>query len=121
MANTADLLTDNLKNPITDIVTSWVPVDSVTPDSSIAFKLKGQDETIYATPVGTVDAATIVFPDEYSSRIGQNITISSTGIVTALTVTSTGLTLKGTAVTALAANTPISWRKVAALTWLRML
>lgn len=116
MANESSLIQDNPKTSVLDIVSPYTPVTT----DSISAKLKGQNETVYLTPAGTIAAATFVFPDEYNSRIGQFLTLVSTQIVTALTVTSTGLTLKGTAITALAVNTPIIWQKVAALTWMRI-
>lgn len=96
------------------------PYTPVTTDTITALATK-RDETASLVPAGTIAAATFVFPTNANSRIGQNLTLTSTQIVTALTVSSSGLTLLGTAVTALAVNTPVSWRKVAASTWLRTL
>lgn len=75
------------------------------------------DETIFLTPAGTLATGTFIFPTDAKSRIGQKITLVSTQVVTALTITSTNLTLNGAAITALAANVPVTWQKTAASTW----
>lgn len=98
-------------------VSPYTPVTT----NSISFNTNGDDETLCITPAGTIAALTVVFPPDANSVIGQKLEIFPTQVVTTLTVTSTGLTLKGTAVTALAVNTPLAWRKVAASTWARLL
>ena len=100
----------------TDIVTAITPA---TGDTVTANATKNR-ETIYLTPAGTLAALTLVFPSAANSRIGQTLTVFSTQIVTALTVPAAGLTIAGAAVTALAANTPVTFRKVAAATWIRL-
>lgn len=99
-----------------DIVT---PITPVTTDVVTA-TATGASETMYLTPAGTLAALTYTFPTNANSRIGQVLRLVSTAVVTALTVSSSGLTLQGTAVTALAVNTPITWKKVAASTWMRL-
>lgn len=100
-------------------ITAVTPYSPLTGATVTASPLK-KSETIYLTPAGTIAALTVVFPTNANSQNGQVFRVVSTQIVTALTVTSTGLTLQGTAVTALAVNTPVSWLKVAASTWLRL-
>jgi hypothetical protein len=97
-------------------------VNSSTPltGASISANASGQNEIQYFAPAGTLAALTYVFPTDANSRIGQSITLFSTHIVTTLTVTSAGLTLVGTALTAIAVNTPYTWKKVAAATWIRV-
>jgi len=97
------------------VVTASTPLTGF----SISFNALGNNETVYLTPAGTLATGTIVFPTDATSAIGQTLTLVSTQTQTALTVTSTSLTLVGTAVTALTANTEVSWKKVAASTWLR--
>lgn len=109
-------LQDNLLVVPEQVVSNYV---SLTADTVTGLR-KGADETVYITPAGTIAALTFVFPEDINSRIGQTLCLVSTQIVTTLTVSSSGLTLKGTAVTALAVNTAIIYRKVAALTWLRL-
>jgi len=87
--------------------------------ASLGANANGQNEVQYIAPAGTIAALTYVFPTDANSRVGQSITLFSTHIVTALTITSAGLTLIGTALTAMAANTPYTWRKVATATWIR--
>ena len=81
----------------------------------------GKDEVINAVPAGTIAAMTFTFPTNANSRIGQTLTLTSTQVVTALTVSSSGLTIRGTAVTALAVNTPVTFVKVSSAVWLRTL
>jgi TRAP-type C4-dicarboxylate transport system substrate-binding protein len=97
-------------------------VQAVTPltGATVTAAITGVNETAYITPAGTIAALTYVFPSDSNSRIGQVLRAVSTQTVTALTVSSAGLTLLGTAVTALVANTPVSFQKVAASTWLRL-
>lgn len=78
----------------------------------------GKDDIQYWTPAGTIAAQTYVFPSDANSQLGQIIEITSTHIVSALTLTTAGLTIVGTSQTALAVDTPARWRKVAAATWL---
>lgn len=99
-----------------NIVTPYTPV---TTDTITASATK-QNETVYLVPAGTIAAATFVFPTNANSRIGQVLRLVSTQIVTTLTVSSSGLTLQGTAVTALAVNTAVAWQKIAASTWMRI-
>lgn len=99
-----------------DFVQDTTPVTTAT----ITANANGQNEIDYITPAGTIAALTFVFPTDAASRLGQSITLFSTQIVTALTITSAGLTLKGTALTAMAVNTPYVWKKVAAATWARI-
>lgn len=95
------------------------PYTPVTTDSISASTSK-KNETIYLTPAGTIAAATFVFPTNANSSLGQTIRLISHQIVTALTVTANGNTLLGTAVTALAVDTPVAWQKIAASTWIRI-
>lgn len=99
------------------VVTPVTPVTAF----SLSWNAKGQDELIYLTPAGTLATGTITFPTDAKSIIGQRISIATSQTQTALTVSSSGLTLKGTAITALTANAvPAVWQKVAAATWLRI-
>lgn len=103
--------------PKTNIVSASSPVTTATVTAGTG-KI---NETFYLTPAGTIAALTFVFPSNANSSIGQKLILVSHQIVTALTVSSSGLTLQGTAVTALAVDTPIIWQKVAASTWMRLL
>jgi len=93
---------------------------SPTSGGTINCNSSGLDDIQYWTPAGTIAAQTYVFPTDANSQLGQIIELSSSQVVTALTLSTSGLTLKGTSVTALGANTPVRWRKVAAATWLRL-
>lgn len=86
---------------------------------SINVNTASQDEIIALNPAGTLATGTVVFPSDANSRVGQKLTIITTQTQTALTLTTTGLTILGTAVTALTANTAVSFEKVAAATWIR--
>ena len=99
----------------TTIVTPLTPVTT----NNIPANVLSQDETLYLTPAGTLAALTFTFPPDNQSRIGQYESLVSTQTITALTVSASGLTIKGTAVTAMVANTVYIWQKVAAATWVR--
>lgn len=100
------------------IVTPYSPLTGAT----ISANVKGQDESIILTPAGTIAALTINFPLDASSRLGQIIRLNSHQIVTALTIGALGATptLRGTATTALAVDTPITFEKVDTNTWQRL-
>lgn len=95
------------------------PITPVTTDT-ITINILSKDETIVLTPAGTLAALTLLFPSNANSRIGQIVRVVSHQIITTLTVSSSGLTLLGTAVTALAVDTPVSFEKIAASTWQRL-
>lgn len=79
------------------------------------------DDQIYVlTPAGTIAAQTFVFPSNANSRIGQEITIQSSQIVSTLTLTKGGQTITDPAGTALAVNVPQRWIKTAASVWTRI-
>jgi hypothetical protein len=80
----------------------------------------GLDETVYLDHGSTIASMTFVFPSNSNSVTGQTLRIFARSAVTALTVSSSGLTLRGTAVTALTANQCPEWQKVAANTWIRI-
>lgn len=96
-------------------VTASTPVTTAT----LRFNTSGADELLQAVPAATIAALTIVFPDNAHSRVGQILGVVSHETVTTLTVTSTDLTLRGVAITALVADVPIFWRKIAASIWMR--
>lgn len=100
----------------TDLVSASTPLTAGTVTAG-----SGKvNETLYIAPAATIAALTVTFPSNANSQIGQKLTVFSTQIVTTLTVSSSGLTLLGTALTALAATTPYTWQKVAASTWARL-
>lgn len=95
-----------------------VTTSSPVTTNSISCNASGLDDIQYLTPAGTIAALTYVFPSDANSQLGQVIEITSTQIVSTLTLTTSGLTIVGTAQTALAVNTPARFRKVKASTWL---
>lgn len=98
------------------LITTSTPLTGATVTASNA----KADETVIITPAGTIAALTFVFPSDTNSRIGQQITLQSSQIVTTLTLTKGGQTITDPAGTALAANVPQRWIKTAASTWVRM-
>lgn len=80
----------------------------------------GSDQLYVITPAGTIAALTFVFPTDANSHLGQKITVVSHQVVTALTVSSSSLTIRGTAVTALAVDTAIIWQKIGTAIWQRL-
>jgi hypothetical protein len=117
----AELIVDRNNNVVFDStftqkVSSSVPLTGF----SVSFNSVSQPEMIFLQPAGTLATGTLVFPPAGKNRVGQILSIMSTQIVTSLTVTSTGLTLVGTAVTALAANVRIAWQCVALNTFARI-
>lgn len=97
-------------------VSVYSAVDGVT----ITARADGLDETIFLDHGSTASASTFVFPANSNSVTGQILRLFARSAVTALTVTSTGLTLRGGALTALTANQSVAWQKVAASTWIRL-
>jgi hypothetical protein len=79
------------------------------------------DAILNLTPAGTLAALTITIPSNAKSRIGQVIHISSSQILTSLTISSAGQTLRGAPTTfAAVASAYCSFMKVAANTWVRI-
>jgi hypothetical protein len=97
-----------------------VSVYSSVDGATITARPDGLDETVVLDHGSTASAATFVFPSNSNSVTGQILRLFSRSDVTTLTVTSTGLTLRGTALTALSADDSIAWQKVAANTWIRL-
>lgn len=97
-----------------------VSVYSSVAAATITARPDGLDETVLLDHASTAASATFVFPSNSNSVTGQILRLFSRSVVTALTVTSTGLTLRGTALTALTANQSVAWQKVAAYTWIRL-
>jgi hypothetical protein len=88
--------------------------------ATITASANGLDETVYLDHGSTIATMTFVFPTNANSVTGQTLRIFSRSIITTLTVTATGLTLRGAALTTLAASGTAAWQKVAANTWIRI-
>jgi hypothetical protein len=88
--------------------------------ATITASPNGLDETVYLDHSDTIATMTFVFPSNANSVTGQTLRIFSRSIITTLTVTATGLTLRGAALTTLAASGTVAWQKVAANTWIRI-
>lgn len=88
--------------------------------ATITARPDGLDETVFLNHGSTAATAEFVFPSNSNSVTGQIIRLFARSEVTALTVTSTGLTLRGAALTALTASQSVAWQKVAANTWIRL-
>ena len=97
-------------------VSSYTSVAGAT----ITARPDGLDETVYLDHGTTAATSTFVFPANSNSVTGQTIRLFARSAVTALTVTSAGLTLYGAALTALTASQSVAWQKVAANTWIRL-
>ena len=131
MNNNVQFDPDNLPTSLSNLLASPGAAASLGATNKVVFysvattgfshtvNANGQDEDILLNPAGTLATGTIVFPSDAQSRIGQKITIQSQQIQTALTLTTAGLTIIGTAVTALTAKQNVVFEKVAAATWLR--
>jgi hypothetical protein len=97
-------------------VSVYTSVDGAT----ITARPDGLDETVFLNHSTTASAATFIFPSNSNSVTGQILRLFARSAVTALTVTSAGLTLYGAALTALTASQSVAWQKVAANTWIRL-
>jgi hypothetical protein len=97
-----------------------VSVYSSVAGATITARPDGLDETVFLDHGSTAATATFVFPSNANSVTGQILRLFARSAVTALTVSSSGLTLRGTALTALTANQHVAWQKVAANTWIRL-
>jgi len=74
------------------------------------------DAHLVCTPAGTIAAHTFTFPTNANSRIGQNVTISTSAAITAVTFSGSGLTITED-LTGLAAGQGVTFQKVAASSW----
>ena len=97
-----------------------VSVYAPSAGGTVAASPSGLDETIFLNSASTLATLTFSFPANSNSYTGQILRLFSRSAVTALTISSTGLTIYGTALTSLAANGIASWQKVAASTWVRL-
>jgi hypothetical protein len=97
-------------------VSVYTPSAGATVSASPA----GLDETIFLNNSATLATLTFAFPTNANSYTGQILRIFARSAVTALTVSSSGLTIYGAALTALAANGTAAWQKVSASTWVRL-
>jgi len=97
-------------------VSIYTSVDGAT----ITAKPDGLDETIFFNHSSDASAATLVFPSTTNSVTGQILRVFAKEAVTTLTVTSSGLTLRGAAVTSFADNASVAWQKVSSDTWVRL-
>jgi hypothetical protein len=88
--------------------------------ATITASPNGLDETVFLNHGSTIATMTFVFPSNANSVTGQTLRIFARSIITTLTVTATGLTLRGAALTTLAASGTAAWQKVAANTWIRI-
>lgn len=116
-----DKITGILCGPTGSPIGSGFTVTAISPltGATVTANANGNRELIYLTPAGTIATMTFVFPSDANSFLGQILQIVSTQTVTAVTVSASGLTINGTAWTALAPNVPVQFVKVAAATWLR--
>lgn len=100
-----------------NIVSKYVSLNGDT----VNWNTKGQNETLYIAPAGTIAGLTVVIPLDAQSVIGQIIKLFSTQTVTTLTVTANGNTLNGVAVTTLGAGVNgVSWQKIDSNRWVRL-
>lgn len=98
-------------------VTEYAAVDGAT----ISVRPDGLDETIFLNHTSTAAAATLDFPTNANSVVGQIVRIFSRSAVTTFTVTPPGsVIIRGTALTSLSANSSASWQKVATDLWVRL-
>ena len=97
-----------------------VSVYSSVAGATISARSDGLDETVFLDHGSTAASATFVFPSNANSVTGQILRLFSRSAVTSLTVSSSGLTLRGAALTALTASQSVAWQKVAASTWIRL-
>lgn len=90
-----------------------------TPVTAFSIQVLNSTNVLSLTPAGTLATGTILLP--LAPQDGQRVRIFDTQIQTALTITpATGQTINGTAITALAANTPIEYiYQASSLTWFR--
>jgi hypothetical protein len=75
-----------------------------------------RDQEMYLTPGGTLTALTVNLPSDAKSVIGETHTLVSTQAVTTLTVASSSATILN-APSALVANKPVVFRKIASGIW----
>lgn len=122
--NVGVIIADNLPLTLLNLQKSTGAVTAVVPltGATLAFNLLSQDQTIFASPAGTLAALTVDLPPDAQSRLGQICRLVSTQTTTSLTITGAGPspTIIGTNPTAGVANTSYAFQKVGANTWLRL-
>lgn len=99
----------------------WENVFSIpTAGQSIAASLSTNNLWYVLQPAGTIATLTVALPSVSTAIDGQEVMLSTTNTVTALTLTSTGSTIIG-ASSGLSATTPQRFKYVQALsTWMRI-
>lgn len=97
-------------------VSAYSTVNGVTINANTS----GVDETIFLNHASTAAASTVTLPTDATSVVGQTVRVFARSAVTLLTVSASGLTIYGAAVTALTASQSVAYQKVAALTWVRL-
>lgn len=103
---------------IQDTIQSASPLTGTTVTGSTV--TGSSDLDVYLTPAGTLATLTMAFPSDANSWIGQVLRVLTTQAVTALTVSGSGATIYGTAVTALTAGQVVSYKKLASNVWFRL-
>lgn len=113
--------------------TAWIPqawdnsgepaVQALVPITGATINMEdsAQNGILQISPAGTLAALAINLPSNAQSQLGQQRTIMSTQIITALTLNQIGgsAVFLGAALTALAANQSVTFTKTAANTWTR--
>ena len=97
-------------------VSEYSTVNGVTINANTS----GVDETIFLNHATDAAASTVTLPTDATSVVGQTVRVFASRIVTTFTVSASGLTIYGTAVTTLTAGQCVAYQKVAALKWIRI-
>lgn len=95
-----------------------VTASTPTTGQTILFLTSSSDQVLYLTPAGTLATLTVTLPSNASSRIGQEVVITCTQIITAITINGAASILN--TLTAWVANTSSKFVKVANDTWARI-
>jgi hypothetical protein len=80
----------------------------------------GEDQTVHLDHSSAIAAHTLVFPTNATSRVGQKIRIFARTAVTTLTINANGNTIRGVALTTLAASGTATFEKTAPSMWIRL-
>lgn len=108
---------DSMGNPFTPVIAPNIQKEAPVNGSTVIMSDTGLDGTLYIAPATTISALTLVLPTEANTRLGQIRRIATNKMITGLTIT--GGTLLST-VTSLSAGDCVSFLKIDANTWTRI-
>lgn len=94
-----------------------IPV-SPTNGQTVAFNNTSVNQTLYVTPAGVLASLAVTLPNNASSRVGQDVTISTTQTLTLMNVGGAASIINNP--TTLTGGSTVTLRKTASDTWMQL-